>query len=154
MLDKRLKFTAYTREFLDKSWGWLNDPEIKNLTSTPDFTKAQQEEFFSKLPRQNYYIWGLDYNSKKIGVVGLKNVKQNSAEYFGYIGDKTYWGQGLFESILKLIKLECKKSRIFEIYLYVSVENVRAIKAYMKNGFNIVSSLSTDEMIYMNTRVD
>ena len=37
-----LSLVEYTEEFLELSWLWLSDPEIKELTMTPDFTKKEQ----------------------------------------------------------------------------------------------------------------
>ncbi|HHQ5461068.1 TPA: GNAT family N-acetyltransferase, partial [Aeromonas hydrophila] len=96
MFSEQLELVTYSREFLDLSWYWLNDPEIKKLTGTPTFTRQQQEEFFVSLPRSNYLVWGLMYQNKPIGVIGLKNIDNVSAEYFGYIGEKNLWGKGLF----------------------------------------------------------
>lgn len=43
-------FVEYSIEFLELSWEWLNDSEIKSLTMTPDFTREEQIVFFRKLP--------------------------------------------------------------------------------------------------------
>ena len=153
MHDRELRFVEYSRSFLAKSWGWLNDPEIKKLTCTPDFTQQQQEDFFVGLPRDGYHIWGLVYKDVEIGVVGLKNVKDGSAEYFGYIGEKQYWGMGLFSSILDGIKLECKKLNVEHLFLYVSRENAMAIRAYEKNGFSVSPLLCTKQQKFMSMKV-
>lgn len=154
MCDKKLKFVEYDRVFLQQSWDWLNDPEIKKLTRTPDFTKEQQEKFYLSLSNRNdYLIWGLTYSGKNIGAVGLKNIKNNTAEYFGYIGEKEYWSKGLFQTILKMITLECVKFSVKKIYLNVNRDNLMAIKAYVKNGFEINFELSTNEVYNMSIEV-
>lgn len=153
MHDGGLRFVEYSRSFLVKSWGWLNDPEIKRLTCTADFTRQQQEEFFISLPRDGYNIWGLVYEDVEIGVAGLKNIKDGGAEYFGYIGEKQYWGMGLFSLMLDGIKLECKRLNIDYLFLYVSVENLMAIRAYEKNGFLENSILCTKKQKYMSMKV-
>lgn len=153
MFSGRLEIVTYSREFLDLFWHWLNDPEVKKLTGTPDFTKLQQEEFFASLPRSSYLIWGLMYEDKPIGVVGLKNIHNGSAEYFGYIGEKDYWGKGLFSKILVLIQCECKKISINHVYLHVAVDNHMANKSYIKNGFVIEPEKCTDEQNYMSMKV-
>ncbi|HHQ4690475.1 GNAT family N-acetyltransferase [Aeromonas veronii] len=153
MLSERLEIVTYSREFLDLSWHWLNDPEIKKLTGTPDFTKQQQEDFFASLPRSNYLVWGLMYQNKPIGVIGLKNINDVSAEYFGYIGEKSCWGKGFFSKILALILCECKKLNINYVYLHVAVDNHMANKSYIKNGFVIEPDKCTDEQNYMSMKV-
>lgn len=153
MCCSKLKIVEYSHDFLDLSWNWLNDPEIKKLTGTPDFTKDEQEEFFASLPRDNYLIWGLKYENNPIGVIGLKNIKNENAEYFGYIGEKDYWGKGLFSNILDLISLECKRLSINHIYLYVAIDNYMAHKSYIKNGFVIEPEKCTPEQNYMSMKV-
>ena len=43
---QKIKFVEYNEIFLEKSWEWLNNKEIKYLTCTPDFTKEQQKNGF------------------------------------------------------------------------------------------------------------
>ncbi|MGL5344136.1 MAG: GNAT family N-acetyltransferase [Plesiomonas sp.] len=153
MHDEKLDIVFYSRDFLDLSWIWLNDPEIKKLTGTPDFTKEKQEDFFLSLPKEDYLIWGLMYENKPIGVVGLKKIKNKRAEYFGYIGDKSYWGKGLFTDILRLILNECCKINLNKIYLKVSTDNHRAINAYLKNKFKFELDKCTCQQKYMSLKV-
>ena len=125
-------------DFLDLSWDWLNDPELKSLTLTPDFTRREQKEFFDSLKeRHNYRIYGVSFQQKKIGVMGLKNVTDNRAEYWGYIGNKEYWGKGVGNWMLKEMKLEAISLGVKELYLSVDVNNSRAISLYNKNGYII-----------------
>ena len=65
----------FSIEFLEKSWEWLNDPVIKALTMTPDFTREDQENFFKNLPyKDDYWIRGITENNLPIGVMGLKHI--------------------------------------------------------------------------------
>lgn len=131
-----LEFCVYTEDFLQPSWEWLNDPEIKKLTMTPDFTKEDQQKFFISIPsRSNYKIFGITLFGEKIGACGLKNISEISAEYWGYIGNKSYWGRGYGKEILHHIKDLAKELQLKSIYLKVSKENVRAISLYEKNDF-------------------
>ena len=41
-MRSRLSFGRFDEIFLEKSWHWLRDPEIKWLTMTPDFTREEQ----------------------------------------------------------------------------------------------------------------
>ena len=49
MKNHQVAFVEYTEEFLDLSWEWLNDPEIKLLTMTPDFSREDQRAFFFQI---------------------------------------------------------------------------------------------------------
>lgn len=135
---KNLIFDNYSELFLEKSWDWLNDDEIKKLTLTPDFTKKEQKVFFDSLPhRKDYYIKGITYNEKPIGACGLKKITSTSAEYWGYIGEKEYWGKKLGGEIIDFLMDVAKKMGLENIYLHVSEQNERAIRLYKKKGFAI-----------------
>jgi len=136
MKDTSLNIVAYDLTFLDLSWGWLNNPEIKRMTNTPDFTREQQLKWFAGLSRKlDYKIWGLKYNCKPIGVCGLKNITATNAEYWGYIGEKQYWGIGLGSAIMQLVEGEAKKAGLHFVWLSVISDNIRAIRLYRKNGY-------------------
>ncbi|WP_367399294.1 GNAT family N-acetyltransferase [Chryseobacterium sp. S0630] len=148
----QLTLVEYTPEILSKSWDWLNEPEIKHLTSTPDFSKDDQQKWFSSLNQNpTYWVKGIRYNNNIIGVAGLKNINidEGSAEYFGYIGEKEYWGKGLSAEIFKhIFKFAKEKLNLKSLYLKVITENTRAIKAYENAGF--VKQNSTDSNIIMS----
>jgi len=136
-----MKLVTYTEEILEKSWVWLNDPEIKYLTNTPDFTREGQRKWFDNLPNNpNYWVKGIEYEGRVIGVVGLKFIdkEQKKAEYFGYIGEKEFWGRGLSKLLFDLVfEVAKEKFKLENLYLNVISQNVRAIKAYEKAGFRI-----------------
>lgn len=139
MVKPKIELVDYSETFLDKSWQWLNDPEIKRLTNTPDFTKEGQKRWFENLKNNiSYWVRGISYGGEPIGVVGLKNIdfEKKTAEYFGYIGEKDNWGKGLSKQLLPLVFEYAKNTlKLTSIYLNVIVENQRAIKAYQTAGF-------------------
>ncbi|WP_105699434.1 GNAT family N-acetyltransferase [Cronobacter dublinensis] len=144
----RITLTSYDREFLELSWIWLQDPEIKKLTLTSDFTREQQRAFFNSLnDRKDYLIYGIQLGTKKIGVAGLKNIKNDVAEYWGYIGEKDLWGKGIGKFVIEEIERIANNLGIKKLYLKVSEFNPRAIKAYHKSGF--VISNSQNNVIFM-----
>ena len=74
-----LKLITYNKDFLPLSWNWLNDPEIKSLTMTPEFSKEDQLNFFNSIKeRKNYKIFGIEFDNIKIGACGLKNIENNN----------------------------------------------------------------------------
>ena len=133
-------FVDYSEIFLHKSWDWLNDQEIKELTMTPNFTKEQQYIFFDSLSnRTNYFIKGIVYDSVLIGVCGLKNITEQDGEYWGYIGEKNYWGKGIGIDIIDFIIEKAKQLNLKSLYLNVSDANIRAQRLYLKKGFDVES---------------
>lgn len=137
-----IHFVDFNELFLEKSWGWLNDPEIKKLTNTPHFSKEEQLKWFKELPYlDNYKIWGVVIGKIPVGVFGIKNIKKNSGEYFGYIGNKEYWGMGIGYEALKIIIQKAEKEfSLQSLYLFVIKSNIRAINLYKKSGFEIEKS--------------
>lgn len=134
-----LTIEDYSEIYLDKSWDWLNDPEIKKLTNTPDFTKEGQKLWFEGIfKNETYKVWGVRFDETPIGVFGIKNIDYQSStgEYFGYIGEKKYWGKGLGKEILSKIVDKAKFDiKLETLYLKVLIENEVAINLYKKFNF-------------------
>ncbi len=140
----------YDREFLFKSWIWLNDPEIKALTLTPDFSKEEQLAFYSNLRcRKDYWIRGIIENDLPIGAMGLKNITAQKAEYWGYIGDKSYWGRGIGAFMLSEAISQGKILKLAQLHLIVGNENVRAKTLYLKEGFQLLETGKTEKYFLM-----
>lgn len=124
--------------FLNLSQGWLNDPEIKSMTNCSDFSEEQQRAWFESLERRkDYLIWGVTVDGKPIGVCGLKNISVSDCEYWGYIGDKAFWGRGIGNEILIQIEAKAMILKVSSIWLKVNDNNERAISLYKKHGFHI-----------------
>lgn len=139
----KVDFVAYTEEFLNLSWLWLNDPEIKLLTLTPDFSREEQLDFFNKIPlRLDYKISGIMVNGERAGACGLKNINNGTAEFWCYLGLKKFWGAGLSVNIIQYIEMQCKDLSVKSLNLKVSSSNFLAIRAYEKNGFSVDSQSS------------
>lgn len=135
-MQNKIEFVPYDVDFLVKSLKWLNEPEIKQLTLTPDFNQEDQKKWFDSLPQKtDYYIWGIRYETEAIGVCGMKNVTEFDAEYWGYIGEKAHWNKGIGTFMLDFIFQEAKNKHLKEVYLKVWKDNQRAIKLYSKYGF-------------------
>ena len=133
-----IQVVNFDKIFLSHSWEWLNEPELKKLTNTPDFTQEDQLRWYESLKYKNdYLVWGILADSKPIGVCGLKKITQTDCEYWGYIGEKEYWGKGIGKSIMYLLEEEAKKLKLNSIWLQVLQENSRAILLYKKTGYQI-----------------
>lgn len=151
-LSGNIKLAEYDRTFLDLSWKWLNDPEIRELTDTGLLTKQRQEEWFLSLTlSEDHKAWGIIYDNVRIGVAGLKNIENERAEYFGYIGERAFWGKGLSKQILDCVFEYARLRKIKMIWLRVLKMNTRAILSYHKYGF--LFYLEELESIYMEKQV-
>ena len=153
----KIKFVEYDNEYLDLSWMWLNDPEIKDLIMAPDITKESQKQWYDELKARNdYYIWGIKDGNVRIGAVGIKrvNLKDKSGEYFGYIGNKKYWGLGIGTNMIEYIINFAKTKQLSTVYLWVSRSNSRAIRLYEKNGFLLNSDECDDVMLHYYKNIE
>lgn len=132
-----IRLTPFTTSFLDRSWAWLRDSEIKSLTMTPDFDRESQQRFFESLPdRHDYRIWGVTLvDGRPIGAAGLKHIDGRKAEYWGYIGEKDCWGQGLGGHLLGAIENQARSLGVRSLTLTVTAQNHRAVTLYRRSGF-------------------
>ncbi len=136
----KIEIVPFDVSFLELSWEWLNDKEIKILTNTPVFDRKQQRLWFETLKyKRDYLIWGIQFMDKKIGVCGLKNITSNECEYWGYIGNKDYWGIGLGRQMLQSMELKASELGTSRIWLKVIDSNIRAKSLYLNYGFSIES---------------
>jgi RimJ/RimL family protein N-acetyltransferase len=134
----KIEIVPFDSTFLDLSWEWLNDKDIKALTNTPDFDRQQQREWFENIKsKKDYLLWGIQISDIKIGVCGLKNIRIEDCEYWGYIGEMKYWGLGLGKQMLQLMEEKAKELGMARIWLKVLDTNLRAKNLYSKYGFNI-----------------
>lgn len=134
-MDKIISLATFDEVFLEKSFKWLNDPEILLLIDGVPVTKENQWEWFNNLPqREDYRIWGLICNDTPIGVMGLRHITKLEAEFFCYVGEKDYWG-GCGRPIILLAEAEAKAMGLKELWLRVLRDNQRAKKVYENIGF-------------------
>ncbi len=140
-----LKFVEYDRRYLLASRRWLRDPEVAALTLTPPFTDEQQEQWFESLQsRSDYLVWGVELDGDPAGVVGLKNITPERAEYFGYLGEKPAWGMGHGSELMLHAMNEAKMRGCTLVFLRVWRENPRAIRLYRRHGFSVVREDETE----------
>lgn len=83
----------------------------------------------------NYLIWGLKSGDTPIGAMGLKKLTLVDAEYWGYIGDRRFWGMGFGLRLMRFAGEQAKRLNLTSIYLRVHRENERAVRLYEKSGF-------------------
>jgi RimJ/RimL family protein N-acetyltransferase len=70
-----------------------------------------------------------------IGACGLKNKTTQSAEYWGYIGERIYHGHGLGYSMLQQVIQKAEEMELDNVILKVLLDNLIAINLYKKCGF-------------------
>ena len=132
----KLSFVDYDEIFLSLSWKWLTDPEIKYLTCTSVMTKEEQRRWFLSLNnRKDYFIKGILMDGMPVGVCGLKHIDSVAGEYWGYIGEREWWGKGIGKQMLFYIEQYARSLGLRRVYLHVLKDNTRACKLYINCGY-------------------
>jgi RimJ/RimL family protein N-acetyltransferase len=94
-------------------------------------------------------IWGVEAgNDEAIGACGLKNIVANMAEYWCYIGNRSWWGRGVGRQILEECEAKAKKIGITDLYMKASSCNDRSIGLYTKMGFVLDDEKSNSGIHY------
>lgn len=148
-----IMFSQFNELFLDLSYKWLQDEELCTLINCDSPTRERQNSWYDSLENRNdYKIFGVTYNDIPIGVCGLKHITSNEAEYFGYIGDKQYWGKGIGKELVTFIENKARSLGIKNVYLKVIESNVRAYKLYIKMNYKVIESQQNEgiELIIMS----
>lgn len=151
LLNEQVRFAEFDEKFFRLSGAWLSDPEIRFLTDTPVLSEADRADWFSQLRgRRDYLIFGVTCNDVPVGVCGLKNITNGlRAEYWGFIGDKTYWGKGIGAEMIRFIERIAMEQGLRSVFLKVIPQNTRAIKLYAKHGFQELETQPNTESIMM-----
>ena len=131
-----VEFPEFGLEAFEKSWGWLNDPEINRLTMIGEFTKESQKKWFDGLKdRKDYFIRSMVCKGNVIGVCGLKNITETDGEILGYIGEKEYWGKTVAIQCVEFLLDYARFLKLDSVYAVVLHENRSVRKVLSRFGF-------------------
>lgn len=143
-MSEKIIFEKINESFLEVSFIWFQDLDLREMTLSSGFTREDQARWFASLPeREDYFIKGVKYDGRWIGAFGLKNINYDKgcAEYFGYIAEKTYRGQG-FGTIMLRSAIDYSRRKLLNlVYLRVRGNNIGAKRLYQKFGFEVSSSV-------------
>ncbi len=150
-----------SRSDLENVYRWRNDPEVAYWAtgSAPWFTNASFEQLnrdFSlnveapsrKKEYDLFSIYTLD--GYHIGMADYREVdpRVRSAKIGLTIGEKEYWGKGYgTDAVRILIHYLFYTLNLERITLDTWSGNIRAIKSYQKNGFQVEGCLRKNEFV-------
>jgi RimJ/RimL family protein N-acetyltransferase len=147
-----IKFVPFDEVFLEICFDWLQDESLRRLIDSPPITRESHQLWFQQLgKRNNYHVWCVIANESPIGVCGLKHVNNGKGEYWGYIGVKSHWGNGIGTKMLDFIEAFARALKIGVIELRVLKGNHRAFDLYLRNGF--VVSKQLEDTIFMEKKL-
>ena len=131
-----LTYVPFDERFREASWEWLNDPELHALIDAPPLSRTGHDTWYEGLDgREDYRVWGVEADGEPVGVWGLKRLTEGDAEYWGYLGERALWGQGLGQQLLAWADEEARRRGLQRLYLVVRRDNPRAVRAYEKAGY-------------------
>lgn len=147
-----IRLVEYDRSYLDHSWHWLRDPEIKRLTMAGDFTRDDQLAFFETLEgRDDYKIWGVEaLDGTPIGAAGIKKIADGSGEFWCYIGERDWWGRRVGGEILDLCEQKARELSIDRLSMVAAIDNDRSIGLYKKMGFALDPDNVTESTVQLS----
>jgi RimJ/RimL family protein N-acetyltransferase len=142
----------------DISWHWRNDADVWSSTGrkwnhfvSRDTEKEWIEKVIQNEHEKRFAICVGD-EEKYVGNVYLTDITNKTAVFSIFIGDKSYWGKGIATDATKLILSFAKELELTEIYLKVKQTHTPALRAYVKNGFEILETVGDDYLMvfYVN----
>lgn len=143
-----IQFREFDRAVFEMSLKWLNDPEIKRLTNTPDADYESREKWFQSLKERNdYFIEAAWHDGEPIGVIGLKHITTTDAEAFIYIGEKKYWGKAVGVEMLKYGLDYGRSLGLSSIYALILKENTNSYKLASRFGFKKEKDMDDDKIM-------
>ncbi len=149
-----MRLVTYDQIYLDKSLEWLNDWEIRMMTDTHSYVNPKlQREWYERISGDStYQIWGIEYDGKPIGACGIKHIDitKSEGEYWGYIGEKEYWG-GKGHDLMRLVYKKANELGLNKLCLYVKSTNLRAKQLYNSEGFSV--DIEKDDKIWMSKKL-
>lgn len=129
---------------LDNMYEWMQDVEVTKNLQAPfaSFTREKVKNFIEDSMTQttesenlNFAI--VDEADEYMGTISLKNIdrKCKNAEYAIVTRAKAHGRGYAMEATKDIIQYGFETLGLEKIYLYVSVDNIRANKFYEKAGF-------------------
>lgn len=118
---------------------WWRDKELLKVTSgiLKRITDKEADEYFSKMLKdKNIQHYMIMVNRKTVGHVSLNQRRNGWYETQIVIGERNQQGRGYGTEAIRLLIRKARGAGIKKIYLEVRPDNLKAIHAYEKCGFN------------------
>lgn len=143
------KVRAYDKKYFKK---WWRDLELIKLTSGVLEPLSDQEfnkSFLALLKAKNEFHFLITVDGNVIGHISLSKKNNEWYETQIIIGEKNYWSQGYGTRAIRNLMKRIIKFDITKVYLEVRPDNLRAIRAYEKAGFQKIKIKKYPKNIYL-----
>ncbi|MEJ2707632.1 MAG: GNAT family protein [Anaerolineales bacterium] len=145
ILGEGVRLRAPERSDLPRFVEWLNDPEVREgLLLFKPISLVGEEKWFEDMlqrpPEEHPLVIEVSRETEWIAVgnCGVHRIdwRSRAAELGIFIGEKSYWNQGIGTRVMGLLlKFGFETLNLNRIFLEVFEDNKRAIRAYEKAGF-------------------
>jgi len=141
-MNNKVKLRLLQDKDTDLLYGWINTPELVSLNAPfKPVSLTQHIEWLSQIKSSKSVVFFMiDHveTGETIGSCQLMNISSfhRSAELQIRIGHSNFYGKGLgTDAIRQLVCYGFTSLNLHRISLHVFSTNLRAIRAYEKNGF-------------------
>ena len=122
---------------------WRNDPEVFKFTGNTykyEITIGNELEWIRKvIANTNDYRCAILVDEVYVGNIYLTDIKEGTAHFHIFIGDKSYWGKGVAKrASLLILEYAFNVLNIKEVLLRVRNVNTSAYNLYLRLGFKDV----------------
>lgn len=122
---------------------WRNDPEVFKFTGNiynHKITIDNELEWIRKVTANpTDYRCAILVDEVYVGNIYLTDIKEGTAHFHIFIGDKSYWGKGVAKrASLLILEYAFNVLNIKEVLLRVRKENTSAYNLYLRLGFKDV----------------
>jgi RimJ/RimL family protein N-acetyltransferase len=125
------------------SYRWRNDAEVWKFTGSRPTTVVTVElelEWIRKVlarPDERRFAICVGDQQTYVGNVQLTHITSRDAELHLFLGERTVHGQGVGTEATRMLLEHARSLGLEQVYLSVHRENVSAIRAYEKCGFEL-----------------
>ena len=122
---------------------WRNEPEVFKFTGNiynHEITIDNELEWIRKVTANpTDYRCAILVDEVYVGNIYLTDIKEGTAHFHIFIGDKSYWGKGVAKrASLLILEYAFKVLNIKEVLLRVRNVNTSAYNLYLRLGFKDV----------------
>ena len=122
---------------------WRNDPEVFKFTGNiynHEITSDNELEWIRKVTANpTDYRCAILVDEVYVGNIYLTDIKEGTAHFHIFIGDKSYWGKGVAKrASLLILEYAFNVLNIKEVLLRVRNVNTSAYNLYLRLGFKDV----------------
>lgn len=131
---------------------WWRDKGILKLTSGDlrYLSDEKVEKYFQGMYKSKTdFHYMIDLDKKTIGNISLEKQRGKWGLTQIVIGEKDFWGKGYGTQAIRLMIKKAEHLRVTKIYLEVRPNNLRAIRAYEKCGFQKIKTIKYPKNKYL-----